>query len=141
MTTEIARRRRRAGALGELLPQPGPLRRSGSPTSSSTSYFAGREAPPELIAAPLELARRAAAMLRDRRRGSALEISTTEPEFEFDAEGAVVAAHSVDQTEAHGLIEQLMICANERVAEHCERRGVPTSTASTSARTRRGWRR
>ena len=49
-----------------------------------------------------------------------------EPEFEFDADGAVVAAHSVDQTEAHGLIEQLMICANERVADHCERTGVPT---------------
>ncbi|MFI5123045.1 MAG: RNB domain-containing ribonuclease, partial [Vicinamibacteria bacterium] len=82
--------------------------------------------PPELIAEPLALARRAAAALRDRRRGSALEISTAEPEFEFDSEGGVVAARSVEQTEAHGLIEQLMICANERVAEHCERRGVPT---------------
>ena len=89
-------------------------------------YFAGRAAPSELVAGPLELARRAAAMLRDNRRGSALEISTTEPEFEFDSDGAVVAAHSVEQTEAHGLIEQLMICANERVAEHCERTGVPT---------------
>jgi ribonuclease R len=89
-------------------------------------YFAGRSRPPELIAEPLALARRAAAALRDRRRGSALEISTAEPEFEFDSEGGVVAARSVEQTEAHGLIEQLMICANERVAEHCERRGVPT---------------
>ncbi len=89
-------------------------------------YFAGQEEPPAVIASPLELARRAAAMLRDARRGSALEISTTEPEFEFDAQGAVVAARSVSDTEAHGLIEQLMICANERVAEHCERRGVAT---------------
>ena len=38
----------------------------------------------------------------------------------------MVGAVAVEQTEAHGLIEQLMICANERVAEHCERRGVPT---------------
>ena len=87
--------------------------------------FAG-EAPPADIATPLELARRAAATLRERRSGGALEISTAEPEFEFDADGHVVAAHAVEQTEAHGLIEQLMILTNERVAELCERRGVPT---------------
>jgi ribonuclease R len=87
--------------------------------------FAGRT-PPAEIAAPLELARRAAAALRGRRSGGALEISTAEPEFELDADGKVVAAHSVTQTEAHGLIEQLMILTNERVAELCERRGVPT---------------
>jgi len=89
-------------------------------------YFAGRAVPPAHIAEPLALARRVAAALRDARSGSALEISTTEPEFEFDDGGNVVAAHSVEQTEAHGLIEQLMICANERVAEHCERQRVPT---------------
>ena len=89
-------------------------------------FFAGRARPPELIAAPLELARRAAAALRERRRGSALEISTPEPEFEFDSDGGVIRAHAVEQTEAHGLIEQLMICANERVADHSERRRVPT---------------
>ena len=89
-------------------------------------FFAGRERPPEPIAAPLDLARRAAAVLAARRSGSALEISTTEPEFEFDAEGDVIAAQSVEQTEAHGLIEQLMICTNERVAEHLERRKTPT---------------
>ncbi len=89
-------------------------------------FFAGRATPPELIAEPLELARRAAAALRERRRGSALEISTPEPEFEFDSDGGVVRAHAIEQTEAHGLIEQLMICANERVADHCERRGVAT---------------
>jgi ribonuclease R len=89
-------------------------------------HFAGRTRPPEAIAAPLELARKAAAALRDRRSTAALEISTAEPEFEFDDEGHVVAAHSVEQTEAHGLIEQLMILTNERVAEACERRRVPT---------------
>jgi ribonuclease R len=89
-------------------------------------FFAGRSHPPELIAEPLALARRAAAALAERRRGSALEISTAEPDFEFDSDGGVVRAHAVEQTEAHRLIEQLMICANERVAEHCERRGVAT---------------
>jgi ribonuclease R len=89
-------------------------------------YFAGKDRPPELIAAPLELARRAAATLRERRGSGALEVSTTEPEFEFDSDGNVERAVAVEQTEAHGLIEQLMILTNERVAEVCERRKVPT---------------
>lgn len=89
-------------------------------------YFARRSVPPPLIATPLELARRAAAALSGRRKAGSLEISTAEPEFEFDAGGHVVAARGVAQTEAHGLIEQLMILTNERVAEACERRGVPT---------------
>ncbi len=89
-------------------------------------YFAGRVAPPEAIAEPLGLARRAAAALTGRRTGTSLEISSREPEFEFDSDGHVVAAHSVEQTEAHRLIEQLMILANERVAETCERRRTPT---------------
>jgi ribonuclease R len=89
-------------------------------------FFAGRAVPPEPIAEPLDLARRAAAALRDSRRSGALDVSTAEPEFEFDADGNVVGATGVEQTEAHGLIEQLMICANERVAERTERRQVPT---------------
>ena len=126
VTAEIVARRRRRGALGELLSQPDPLR-----------------PPPRLRRARSHLRRRRARRRRDRgaararpprsrRRcasgapAAALEISTTEPEFEFDADGHVVAAHAVAQTEAHGLIEQLMILTNERVAELCERRGVPT---------------
>jgi ribonuclease R len=89
-------------------------------------YFGGEQPAPVQVAAPLELARRAAAALRERRSGSALDVSTAEPSFEFDREGNVVGAHEVEQTEAHGLIEQLMILTNERVAELCERRGVPT---------------
>ncbi len=89
-------------------------------------FFSGRAAPPERIAGPLGLARRAASALADRRRTSALEITTTEPEFEFDGEGHVTRSVAVEQTEAHSLIEQLMICANERVAEQLERRGTPT---------------
>jgi ribonuclease R len=53
-------------------------------------------------------------------------VSSTEPEFEFDSDGNVTAARAVEQTEAHRLIEQLMILTNECVAELCERRGVPT---------------
>lgn len=89
-------------------------------------WFAGEQAAPLEIAKPLELAHRAAAALRDRRSGTALDVSTAEPEFEFDSDGYVVAAHAVEQTEAHGLIEQLMVLTNERVADACERRGAAT---------------
>jgi ribonuclease R len=87
--------------------------------------FAGRERPPDAIAEPLELARRAAAALAARRPVASLEIESFEPEFEFDDAGNVVGARSVPQTEAHKLIEHLMILTNERVAELLERRRVP----------------
>jgi ribonuclease R len=89
-------------------------------------FFAGRSSPPPAVAAPLSRARRVAAALASRRSVGSLEIESFEPEFEFDADGAVVRAHSVPQTEAHRLIEHLMILTNERVAELLERRGVPT---------------
>jgi ribonuclease R len=88
--------------------------------------FAGRAEAPAEVEEPLRLARRAAAALAERRPVGALEIESFEPEFEFDAEGGVVAAHGVAQTEAHRLIEHLMILANERVADLLERRKAAT---------------
>ncbi len=38
----------------------------------------------------------------------------------------MISARGVEQTEAHRLIEHLMILTNERVAETCERRRAPT---------------
>jgi ribonuclease R len=87
--------------------------------------FAGRESPPGPIAEPLDLARRAAAALAARRPVASLEVESFEPEFEFEAGGDVVRARSVAQTEAHKLIEHLMILTNERVAELLERRRIP----------------
>jgi ribonuclease R len=87
--------------------------------------FAGAEAAPEEVAEPLALARQAAAALARRRSVAALEVESFEPEFSFE-DGQVVAAHSVEQTEAHRLIEHLMIATNERVAELLERKRVPT---------------
>jgi ribonuclease R len=89
-------------------------------------FFGGAVEPPGQIAAPLALARRAAAALGARRAASSLEVESFEPEFEFDRDGAVVRARSVPSSEAHRLIEHLMILANEQVAEHLERRRVPT---------------
>jgi ribonuclease R len=88
-------------------------------------FFSGRATPPAAISEPLELARRAAAALASRRPVAALEVESFEPEFEFDSDGQVVRAHSVPQTEAHKLIEHLMIATNERVAELLERRAAP----------------
>jgi ribonuclease R len=88
--------------------------------------FAGRAEAPAEIAEPLAVARRAASVLAERRRGSALEIDSREPEFEFDKEGNVVSARGVEQTESHGLIEQLMILTNERVADLLEKRKIPS---------------
>jgi ribonuclease R len=88
--------------------------------------FAGREEAPSAVTEPLDLARRAAASLAAARQVASLEIESFEPEFEFDREGAVRRAHGVEQTEAHKLIEHLMILTNERVAALCEQRGVPT---------------
>jgi ribonuclease R len=88
--------------------------------------FAGREEAPSVVAEPLALAREVAAAFAGLRTGAALEVESTEPEFDFDAEGHVTAARAVPQTEAHGLIEQIMVRTNELVAAHTESRKVPS---------------
>jgi ribonuclease R len=88
--------------------------------------FAGRERAPQPVAEQLALAREAAAVLAGRRRGSALEVNSAEPSFEFDEEGQVVRATAEQQTEAHRLIEQLMVLTNEQVAELTSARGIPS---------------
>jgi ribonuclease R len=89
--------------------------------------FAGREQPPAVIAEPLALARTLAGELRDARlaRGG-LGVESSEPDFEFDDDGNVLAARDEIQTEAHWVIEHLMILANEQVARRLESAHVPT---------------
>jgi ribonuclease R len=88
--------------------------------------FAGRAEPPPEVAQPLALAREAAASLAAARLIGSLEVESFEPDFTFDGEGNVVGASSVPQTEAHKLIEHLMILNNERVADMLERKKVPS---------------
>ncbi len=88
--------------------------------------FTGREAPPEAVAEEISLSRQVAAVLADRRAGSVLEVSSKEPSFVFDDEGNVTAAVAERQTEAHRLIEQLMVLTNEQVAELTVARGIPS---------------
>lgn len=87
--------------------------------------FAGRSKAPAEVAEPLALARKAAAALAGRRSKTSLDVSSSEPEFRFEGR-KVVGAEMVEQTEAHTLIEQLMVCTNERVAELLEQKRVPT---------------
>jgi ribonuclease R len=87
--------------------------------------FDGREEAPAEVAEPLAAARDVAAALGDHRGATSLDVESAEPEFEFDADGNVVAAHRVPQTEAHRLIERLMVFTNERVAEFLVDRRVP----------------
>jgi ribonuclease R len=89
--------------------------------------FAGRARAPEQVSEPLARARKLAAALRRRRleRG-ALGLETSEPLFEFDSEGHVTRAVDAVQTESHGLIEELMILANEQVALTLQQRRRPT---------------
>ncbi len=87
--------------------------------------FAERMSPPEPVVEPMKLARQAAATLAEHRPPSAIEVAGSEPEFRFD-DGDVISGHSVPQTEAHRLIEQLMLLTNGQVAELLEQRKVPT---------------
>jgi ribonuclease R len=89
--------------------------------------FEGNGSAPPSVSEQLALARGVAGELKRARisRG-ALAVETSEPEFDFDEHGHVVAARDVVQTEAHGLIEQLMICANECVAERLQAARQPS---------------
>jgi ribonuclease R len=87
--------------------------------------LSGKEesAKPDLAAA-LELTDRVSSALRRRRfaRG-ALRIERPELEFSFDGEGGVERAWFQTEPRAHALIEDLMILANEAVAELLAERG------------------
>ena len=122
-----AARPRRAGAQHVLLPQHDPLRRAARLRARSTRCSPGGSARPQAVAEPLALARELAGQLRERRlsRG-ALAVESSEPDFDFDERGHVVAARDEVQTESHWVIEHLMILANEQVAEHLSAARVGT---------------
>jgi ribonuclease R len=91
------------------------------------AIFAGEAAAADVWGDGLAAARAAAATLRERRTSAgALTLDSAEPEFSFDREGGVIGVRGVVQTESHGLIEQLMIAANEAVAAFLQGRRVPT---------------
>ncbi len=78
---------------------------------------AQRREVPHAVAAELELAAAHAAELRRRRFGrGALRVERPEIAFELDGSGGVARAWKEAEPEAHALVEELMIAANEAVA-------------------------
>jgi ribonuclease R len=88
------------------------------------AIFAGRERAQEPWAEGLEAAREVARALGGTR--DSLEIGSPEPVFDFDSDGHVTGVRPDEQSEAHRLIEQLMVLANEQVAEYLSDRRLPT---------------
>ena len=95
--------------------------------------FAGTEAGAAPWGEPLAAARAAARALaarrqpaEDRRGRTALAVDSAEPEFQFDRDGNVAAVTLSEQTESHRLIEQLMIAANEQVAQFLSEHKIAT---------------
>ena len=115
------------GAVGELLSQPDPLRPAALLRRARRVSSPAAPRRREPIAEPLDARpprRRGAARAPRRRRRS--RSRPPSPSSSSTPTATSSRPRSVEQTEAHGLIEQLMILTNERVAEHCERRRVPT---------------
>ena len=70
------------------------------------------------LLARLRLAHELAGVLRRRRQArGALTLSSFEPEFAFDRADALTGAVARPETPSHALVEELMLAANEAVAE------------------------
>jgi ribonuclease R len=88
--------------------------------------FAGGSLGDAALEADLDLLRTLAARLRTQRMArGALGIETAEPTFRFEGE-RLVGVEMEGQTEAHSLVEECMIAANEAVARYMIARGRPT---------------
>ena len=114
---------------------------ASAPTPASTTTSSTRSSPaaqtaPGAVAEPLALARRAAAALAERRPVGALEIESFEPEFEFDADGAV-AARARRRPDRGAPADRASDDPRQRAGRRrCSSSAAPRrSTASTSSRT------
>src|SRR6185437_15490789 len=62
---------------------------------------------------------------RRRRRGS-IDFDLKESQIVLDDQGMVEAIVAAERNVAHRIIEEFMLLANETVAAHLEKRGIPT---------------
>ncbi len=86
-----------------------------------------RDLVPPKIAEMLEHAFELAQMLRKQRFGrGALDLDLPEAELKVDEFGDVYAIQNAERNEAHKLIEDFMILANEEVSSAIEKRGYPS---------------
>ena len=106
-------------APGEAVFYRSVIRSSGRLTYSHVeAILTGRERAASSLTEALRLAERVASELRRRRyRRGALRIETGEIAFAFDGQGGVERAWVETEPLAHGLVEELMILANEAVAQ------------------------
>ncbi|MEN6625462.1 MAG: ribonuclease R [Candidatus Sumerlaeia bacterium] len=81
---------------------------------------------PDLLSDLLHIREAARALNRARLKRGALDLDLPETEILFDAEGRVSDLRRREHFEAHRLIEELMIAANEAVARELEKKGYPT---------------
>jgi ribonuclease R len=77
----------------------------------------------DLFKAMEELAR---ILIRMRTQRGAIDFNLPESIFEFDDEGRVAGVLKADRNIAHRIIEEFMLLANETVAGHFHRLGVPS---------------
>lgn len=71
--------------------------------------------------------RELALILRDKRmRRGAIDFDFPEPYFELDEDGMVVDIKARELSVSNKIIEEFMIVANETVARHCEKEGIPS---------------
>lgn len=64
-------------------------------------------------------------LIRRRARRGAIDFNLPESIFDFDDEGRIAGVLKADRNIAHRIIEEFMLLANETVAGHMERLGVP----------------
>lgn len=83
------------------------------------------EIDPALYRELFEVRAAARALNRQRMGRGALDLDLPEMEIVFDDEGRVIDLRRKERFEAHRMIEELMIAANEAVARELERRGFP----------------
>jgi ribonuclease R len=77
----------------------------------------------ELFRTMEELAR---LLIRMRERRGAIDFNLPESIFEFDDEGRIAGVLKAERNIAHRIIEEFMLLANETVAGHMERLGMPS---------------
>ena len=68
------------------------------------------------------------ALILNRRRQArgSIDFDLPAPEIEFDEQGRMVGVTRSERNIAHRIIEEFMLCANDTVATHLERNGMPT---------------
>ena len=70
--------------------------------------------------------RELALILRDKRmRRGAIDFDFPEPYFDIDENGKVVDVYPRELSISNRIIEEFMLAANETVAKHCEKLGIP----------------